>query len=61
MKNALVRPTAANRAAFEAERACAAAKLPTIELVGPASGFFTSSYNDQIVQGLRLARLWGKA
>ena len=28
--------------------------LPDVKLLGPASGFFSSSFNDQVLQGLKL-------
>ena len=31
-------------------------RLPTIESVGPASGYFTKSLNDQLIQGLQVAK-----
>jgi len=55
MPNVLMLPSAANRAAYEAERRSALAVVPDIMLLGPASGFFSSSLNDQIVQGLQVA------
>jgi len=58
MSNALMLPCELNRHYHAAETDCALAAAPGIELSGPASGFFSSSYNDQIVQGLKLARQW---
>jgi hypothetical protein len=58
MRNTLTLPTEANRDAFRREAAAARAALSGASFVGPASGFFSSSLNDQIVQGLQLARAW---
>ena len=50
-------PSSANRTAFLNEQAAAIEAAPGIALLGPASGFFSSSCNDQIVQGLQFAAL----
>ena len=58
MNNALMLPNRTNRDFFAQEIEAASAKVPAISLLGPASGFFSSSFNDQVVQGLKLAALW---
>lgn len=55
LNNALMLPTGPNRRACEHELDALQAVAPTIARLGPASGFFSSSFNDQIVQGLKLA------
>ncbi len=59
LNNALMLPSEQNRRAFEQELDAILAAAPTISRLGPASGFFSSSFNDQIVQGLQLAAQWG--
>lgn len=58
MNNALMLPNRTNRDYFVQELEAALARAPTVSLLGPASGFFSSSFNDQVVQGLKLAALW---
>ena len=60
LNNALMLPSGPNRSAFEQELNAMLAAAPTISRLGPASGFFSSSFNDQIVQGLQLAAQWGQ-
>ena len=55
MANALMLPTRHNRDAVLGEIAAVRSRAPTLSLLGPASGFFSSSLNDQIVQGLQFA------
>jgi hypothetical protein len=59
LNNALMLPTGPNRRACEHELDVLQAVAPTISRLGPSSGFFSSSFNDQIVQGLKLAAQWG--
>jgi hypothetical protein len=59
LNNALMLPSEANRIGFAQEMNGALAAAPALILLGPASGFFSSSLNDQVVQGLKLAALWG--
>jgi hypothetical protein len=59
MRNTLMLPTEKNREAFRRDAAAARAAVSAASLLGPASGFFSSSLNDQIVQGLQLAANWG--
>ena len=61
LNNALMLPSGPNRSAFEQELSAMLARAPAISRLGPASGFFSSSFNDQIVQGLKLAAQWGQA
>jgi len=56
LSNALMLPTIRNRDAHSIEEDAAIAAAPMIRRIGPASGFFTSSLNDQIVQGLKFDR-----
>ena len=58
LNNALMVPTGSNRRNFMQEIDAAEASAPEIALLGPASGFFSSSFNDQVVQGLKLASVW---
>ncbi len=58
LNGALMLPTGANRRNFIQEIDAAVAAGPDIALLGPASGFFSSSFNDQVVQGLKLAAQW---
>jgi hypothetical protein len=55
MTNALMLPTARNHAAMMHEMSAVRGAAPCLSLMGPASGFFSSSLNDQIVQGLKFA------
>jgi hypothetical protein len=59
LNNALMLPSGPNRLAFERELNAVLDAAPAISRLGPASGFFSSSFNDQIVQGLKLAAQWG--
>jgi len=59
LNNALMLPTGPNRRACEHELDVLQAVAPTLSRLGPASGFFSSSFNDQIVQGLKLAAQLG--
>jgi hypothetical protein len=61
MTNSLMRPTFVNERAWARESAVVREVAPQIELLGPASGFFTSSFNDQVVQALKLDATWGSA
>jgi hypothetical protein len=57
MPNALMLPTRGNRTAFMGEQAAVLDAVSGVSLLGPASGFFSSSFNDQIVQGLKFGML----
>ena len=59
LTNALMLPSGPNRSSFEQELSAVLAAASAISRLGPASGFFSSSFNDQIVQGLKLAAQWG--
>ena len=58
LKNALPLPNANNVQAFEAELAAVKTIMPEITLLAGASGFSSSSFNHQILQGLKLAQTW---
>lgn len=58
MPNALTVPSFSNLEAQNTEAAMIKQWLPDIHLLGQCSGFFTSSFNDQVIQGLRLAGSW---
>lgn len=58
MTNALMLPTEHNRSAIRGEMEAIRSRVPALSLLGPASGFFSSSLNDQIVQGLQFAAMW---
>ncbi len=60
IKNALMLPNLVNHQATLAEMAAVTALAPDISLMGPASGFFSSSFSDQIVQGLKLSASWSQ-
>jgi len=57
LKNALMLPTQNNRESYIEETRLVKKQLPFIDLFGPASGFFSSSLNDQVVQGLKFVEL----
>jgi hypothetical protein len=59
LSNVLTVPSFRNLEAQQTEAQMIRRTMPNLPLLGPSSGFFTSSFNDQIVQGLRLARQWG--
>jgi hypothetical protein len=59
LKNTMMVPNRSNRDFFLIENKAILDILPNINLLGPASGFLSSSFNDQVVQGLKLARLLG--
>jgi hypothetical protein len=58
MKRAFTLPTLHNKSVCGAEIAAAQTVAPNLSLIGPSSGFFSTSFNDQIVQGLKLADEW---
>jgi hypothetical protein len=60
MNNVLMLPSEANKVGLAQEMNAALAAVPALSLLGPASGFFSSSLNDQVVQGLKLAALWAR-
>jgi len=57
-KDAIVAPTAANRSRALAGHAQLASRYPEVELIGAAAPFGASSFNDSVIQGLRLGRLY---
>ncbi len=56
LKNAVNLPTLGNYNNFEKLFNLTREKFPDIELMGPASGFVSTSYNDNIVQGLKIGK-----
>jgi NAD(P)-binding Rossmann-like domain len=58
LKNALQLPNAKNIQAFEDELAAVKSLMPSIVLLAGASGFSSSSFNHQVLQGLKLAQTW---
>lgn len=58
LKDALSAPNAKNLLSFAEEAAAVANFAPEISLLGPASGFSSSSFNHQILQGLKLCNTW---
>jgi hypothetical protein len=56
LKNAVNLPTLNNLINFEKLLKIAQNKLSGIDLVGPASGFVSTSFNDQIIQGLKIGQ-----
>ena len=55
LKNILMIPNQKNREKFMIENEAILNIAPNIHLLGPSSGFFSSSFNDQVVQGIKLA------
>ena len=58
LKNALPLPSTNNIQAFEGELATVKTMMPEITLLAGSSGFSSSSFNHQILQGLKLAQTW---
>lgn len=56
LKNAINIPTLYNFNNFEKLAKVTRNLLPEVELVGPASGFVSTSFNDQIVQALKIGK-----
>ncbi len=56
LKNAINIPTLYNFNNFEKLAKLTRNLLPEVELVGPASGFVSTSFNDQIVQALKIGK-----
>ena len=56
LKNAVNMPTSNNLINFEKLLNITQTKLSGIELIGPASGFVSTSFNDQIIQGLKIGQ-----
>ena len=56
-KDVIVQPSAANRRKALDEHARVAAGFSDVELIGASAPFGANSFNDSIVQGLRLGRL----
>ena len=55
LKNVLLKPTLENMNNFTNEFNIYCELASDIKLIGPSSGFFASSLNDQIVQGLKIS------
>ena len=55
LKNVLLNPTLKNMHNFTNEFNLCCELASDIKLIGPSSGFFASSLNDQIVQGLKIS------
>ncbi len=60
LKNALPLPNAHNKQIFTEELTAVLDAVPSMALLGPSSGFSSSSFNHQILQGLKLYESWGK-
>ena len=54
VKNAINHPSLNNFNIFKKLFKITKDNLPNVELIGPASGFVSTSFNDQIIQGLKL-------
>ncbi len=61
LDQALMHPGWHNRRQFLSQLAGLQEQLPSTALIGASAGFFASSLNDQVVQGLKLADTWSKA
>lgn len=59
LKNALALPNAKNMQTFTDETSAARGAAPSMSLLGPSSGFSSSSFNHQVLQGLKLYETWG--
>jgi protoporphyrinogen oxidase len=57
LKNALMKPNKDNYDKFLNEYKLVCEVDPNIQLIGPSCGFFASSLNDQIVQGLKISEI----
>lgn len=60
LKNALPLPNARNMQTFTKEMAAVLNAVPSMSLLGPSSGFSSSSFNHQVLQGLKLCDVWSK-
>ena len=56
LKNAVNMPTLYNFNNFEKLSNLTQNLLPEVELIGPASGFVSTSFNDQVVQALKIGK-----
>ena len=56
LKNAVNLPIIKNYANFEKLSELTKSVFPEIELIGPASGFVSNSFNDQIIQALKIKK-----
>jgi hypothetical protein len=59
LNQALMHPGWHNRRQFLGQLAWLQEEIPGAALIGASAGFFASSLNDQVVQGLKLAGAWG--
>lgn len=59
LKNALPLPNAQNKQIFAGEMTAVVNAAPSIALLGSSSGFSSSSFNHQVLQGLKLYETWG--
>jgi hypothetical protein len=59
LKDALLIPNVNNLLLFTEEANAVTNLAPKISLLGPSSGFSSSSFNHQILQGLKLCATWG--
>ncbi|MEH1821863.1 MAG: hypothetical protein V7L31_22750 [Nostoc sp.] len=55
-KNSLMIPSQNSYECFNTEKSMVLRKFPNIKLIGNGSGFMSSSLNDQIIQGLQIAK-----
>lgn len=60
LKSALSKPSFDNIKNFNEEIKIINDLAPNIELLGPSSGFSSSSFNHQVLQGLKLCHTWSK-
>ena len=60
LKNTLPLPNVNNMQTYTKEMAAVLNAVPSMSLLGPASGFSSSSLNHQVLQGLKLYETWGK-
>lgn len=60
LRNALSKPSLKNVKNFNDEIRIIKDYAPNIELIGPSSGFSSSSFNHQVLQGLKLSHSWSK-
>lgn len=58
LRHGLALPTIRNIRAFAEEQAAVGSIFPSISLSAGSSGFSSSSFNHQVLQGLQLARTW---
>ena len=58
LKNALAMPNMANLMIFDSQYQHVKQILPDVSLLAAASGFSSSSFNHQVLQGLKLNYCW---